>query len=107
MDEQRFDNLTRSLSRTVSRRGGMRLFAAAGASFLAIARGKRDAAAQGWFLGPGDPCFDSSQCRAADAPLVCADNGFTYDGPLNCCTYEGSRCGADEHCCGAAYCANG
>jgi hypothetical protein len=58
-------------------------------------------------LGPGDPCFDSSQCVAADAPLICADNGFTFDGPLNCCTYEGSRCGFDAACCGAAACVNG
>jgi hypothetical protein len=108
MDEHRFDNLTRGLARSISRRGGLRLLASAGASLLALARGKGEAAAQEWFLSAGEPCRDSSQCRGADAPLVCADNGFPYDGPLNCCTYEGSRCGADEHCCGTAYCdANG
>lgn len=104
MDDRRFDTLTRDLAITVSRRGGMRLLAAAAASFLALARGKRSAAAQGGFLTAGDACYDSSQCRAADTPLVCADNGFDYDGPLNCCTYEDGRCYADEHCCGAAYC---
>ena len=107
MDEHRFDSLTRDLATTFSRRGGMRLLAAAGASFLALARGKSDAAAQR-YLTAGDPCYDSSQCRAADTPLVCADNGFDYDGPLNCCTYEDGRCYADEHCCGTAFCnANG
>lgn len=111
MDEHRFDNLTRSLSRTVSRRGGMRLFAAAGASFLALARGKRDAAAQYGSLGPGEACYDDSQCSSSlmyGSPLVCADNGFDYDGPLNCCTGEGSLCFSDEGCCSWAYCdANG
>jgi hypothetical protein len=107
MDEHRFDNLTRGLASVVSRRGGIRLLAAAGASLLAFARGK-SGAAQGGYRTAGEPCWDSSQCLGADAPLVCADNGFPYDGPLNCCTYEGSRCGADEHCCGTAYCdANG
>jgi len=107
MDERRFDSITRDLSTTISRRGGLQLLAAAGASFLALARGKSDAAAQR-YLSAGDPCYDSSQCRAADTPLICADNGFDYDGPLNCCTYEDGRCYADEHCCGTAYCnANG
>ena len=30
-----------------------------------------------------------------------------YDGPLNCCTYAGSRCGVDEACCGTASCLGG
>ncbi len=108
MDERRFDTLTRSLASSISRRGGLRLLAAAGASLLALARGKGEAAAQAWFLTAGEPCRSDDQCRGADAPLVCDDNGFDYDGPLNCCTYEGSRCGADAHCCGTAYCdANG
>ena len=58
-------------------------------------------------LGPGEPCYDDAQCRGADAPLVCADNGFAYDGPLNCCTNAGSRCGVDEACCGTASCLGG
>jgi hypothetical protein len=104
MDEHRFDTLTRSLASSISRRGGLRLLAAAGASLIALARGKGTAAAQDWYRTAGEPCWDSDQCLAADAPLVCADNGFAYDGPLHCCTYEGSRCYADEHCCGAAFC---
>ena len=104
MDEQRFDTLTRSLASSISRRGGLRLLASAGATLLALARGKGEAAAQGWFLTAGEPCRTDDQCRAADAPLVCRDNGFPDDGPLNCCTFEGSRCGDDTHCCGTAYC---
>ncbi len=108
MDGHRFDSLTRFLAGSTSRRGGLRLLAAAGASLLALARGRGGAAAQGWYRAAGEPCWDGSQCLAADTPLVCADNRFPYDGPLNCCTFEGSRCGADEHCCGTAYCgANG
>jgi hypothetical protein len=103
MDEQRFDTLTRSLASSISRRGGLRLLASAGATLLALARGKDEAAAQG-FLTAGEPCWSDDQCRAADAPLVCGDNGFADDGPLNCCTYEGSRCGEDAHCCGTAFC---
>jgi hypothetical protein len=107
MDGQRFDTLTRNLTSRVSRRRGMRLLAACGTAFVALARGKSNAAAQR-YLSAGEPCYDSSQCRAADTSLVCADNGFDYDGPLNCCTYEDGRCYADEHCCGTALCnANG
>jgi hypothetical protein len=105
MDGPAFDRLTRSLAATVTRRHGLRLLAA-GASLLAGVRGSGTASAQ-VFLSAGDPCWDSSQCRAADTPLVCADNGFDYDGPLNCCTFEGSRCFADEGCCGSAVCVNG
>jgi hypothetical protein len=106
VDGHQFDTLTRNLASTVSRRGGLRLLAATAASLVALARGKSDAAAQR-FLSAGEACYDSSQCRAADTALVCADNGFDYDGPLNCCTYEDGRCYADEHCCGTAYCTNG
>ena len=106
MDEQRFDTLARSLAGVTSRRTGLRLLAAAGASLVGLVRGSSGASAQ-VYLTAGDPCYDSSQCRAADAPLVCADNGFAYDGPLNCCTFEGSRCFADEGCCGSSVCVNG
>jgi hypothetical protein len=57
--------------------------------------------------GPGDPCRSDSQCLGADAPLVCAWNGFGYDGELNCCTNEGNRCGFDAACCGLASCIGG
>lgn len=104
MDERRFDTLARSLARSTSRRGGLRLLAATGASLLALVRGNGEAAAQDRYRAAGESCWDDNQCLAADAPMICGDNGFDYDGPLNCCTFEGSRCGADEHCCGTAYC---
>ncbi|MDQ3695302.1 MAG: hypothetical protein M3464_16985, partial [Chloroflexota bacterium] len=73
----------------------------------AARRGSPAASAHHGSLGPGDACYDSRQCVAADAPLVCADNGYEWDGPLNCCTYVGSRCSSDEGCCGDASCLDG
>ena len=79
------------------------LLASAGAALLgAFRRGASDVAAHHGSSGPGDPCRNDNQCLGADAPLVCAWNGFDYDGDLNCCTYEGNRCGFDEACCGLA-----
>jgi hypothetical protein len=102
MDDRRFDNLTRALAGGISRRTGLRLLAGGGAALLTLTRGAgRRASAQGYYRGAGEPCWDSSQCVAADTALACDDNGFDYDGPLNCCAYEGSRCASDEGCCGA------
>ena len=109
MDDRRFDNWARTLAETGSRRrvlGG--LAGIGGAALLgAFRRGASDVAAHHGSSGPGDPCRDDRQCLGADAPLVCAWNGFDYDGDLNCCTYEGNRCGFDEACCGLAACVNG
>ena len=108
MDDARFDSLTRTVATGLSRRQGLRLLAAAGAALVALARpAGRGASAHHAGLGPGDPCRDSSQCVAADAPLICADNGFALDGPLNCCTFAGSRCAFDQGCCGDAACIDG
>ena len=107
MDEHRFDTLTRRLARTTSRRGSMRLIAAAGAMVLGLARGKNETAAQSYYRSAGEQCWDDDQCVAADTALVCADNGTFEDGTLNCCAFVGSRCGADSHCCGRDVCAGG
>ena len=104
MDQQQFDTLTRTLARGVSRRAGLRILAGAGAALAALAR--RPASARG-VAGPGDPCRQSSQCLGADAPLVCDWNGYGNDGGMNCCTYEGNRCGFDAACCGTALCLGG
>jgi hypothetical protein len=75
--------------------------------WLAV-RGRSGAAQQAaYYLGPGDPCYDDAQCRGADTELICFDNGFDYDGPLNCCAYDGGRCGFDEGCCGGLSCLSG
>ncbi len=106
MDEQRFDHFTRGMAGRDSRRKLLRGLAGA-LGLVAVRQHAGTTAARHGVAGPGDPCRSSAQCVAADAPLVCADNGFDYDGPLNCCTYAGSRCGSDEACCGSAVCAGG
>lgn len=106
MDEQRFDSLTRAMVESGSRRKLLRGFAGALGLFAAGHQAGTTAARHGT-AGPGDPCRTSAQCVAADAPMTCADNGFRHDGPLNCCTYVGSRCGSDAACCGSAVCAGG
>lgn len=109
MDDRRFDNWARTVAGIGSRRrvlGG--LAGVAGAALLgAFRRGAPDVSAHHGSSGPGDPCRHDNQCLGADAPLVCAWNGVDYDGDLNCCTYEGNRCGFDEACCGLATCFNG
>ena len=77
-------------------------------ALLAVARfGLPTARARRGMSGPGDPCRNSDQCVAADAPLVCAWNGFGHDGDYNCCTYDGSRCADDAGCCGYSVCIGG
>jgi hypothetical protein len=108
MDDRQFDTWTRALAAGTSRRTGIRLLAGAGAALVALARGGDSSVlARRGTAGPGDPCRSDSQCLGADAPLVCAWNGFGYDGELNCCTYEGNRCGFDAACCGTASCIGG
>ena len=108
MDDRWLDNLVRAMAGPAPRRGALRMLAGgAAAALLAVARGGRGASAHHGYAGPGDPCRDSSQCVGADAPLVCADNGFDYDGALNCCAYEGGNCGFDAACCGSAACVGG
>jgi hypothetical protein len=106
VDAHRFDSLARALAGSGSRRGILRGLAGAVASLAAAGR-LSPAEAHHSSLGPGDPCRSDSQCVAADAPLICADNGFVMDGPLNCCTYEGSRCGFDQGCCWDLACVDG
>jgi hypothetical protein len=107
MDDQQFDSWTRTLAAGTSRRTGIRLLAGAGTALLALARGRADISARRGTAGPGDPCHSDSQCLGADTPLVCVWNGYGYDGGLNCCTYEGNRCGSDAACCGTASCIGG
>ncbi len=108
MNDRGFDNWTRTLAGLGSRRrvlGG--LLGASGTAFLGmVRRGAPEAAAHHATVGPGEPCRDDSQCVAADAPMVCAWNGYGSAGQY-CCTYEGNRCGFDGACCGSALCIGG
>ena len=105
MDTQRFDDLARAVAGGRSRRGLMR--GLAGVAALWGGGRLSGASAHHGKAGPGDPCRTDSQCVAADAPMICANNGFGIDGSLNCCTYEGSRCGSDAWCCWDNVCING
>jgi hypothetical protein len=107
MDGQRFDALTRIVARNASRRDLLRGLAAAVGLLVLSGRAAR-VAAQSGYLGPGEACSDDSQCgNTRYSPMFCADNGFDYDGPLNCCAYEGGYCYSDEGCCGIASCITG
>jgi hypothetical protein len=55
----------------------------------------------------GQTCRHDDECYAADTALYCDWNGFGYDGQLNCCAYDGSRCGDDTECCGYSICSGG
>jgi hypothetical protein len=104
--EPRFDAWTRMFADLRSRRDVARVMIGAAALLLA-GRNVPGTSAHHGRSGPGEPCRTNGQCLGADAPLVCAWNGFDYDGELNCCTYEGNRCGFDEACCGLATCRAG
>jgi hypothetical protein len=77
------------------------------AGVIALVRGE-SAVAQAT-IPLGGACYDSSQCRSDGAgPVYCDDNGYDYDGPLNCCRDEGGFCGENhENCCGQLECWNG
>jgi hypothetical protein len=107
MDGQRFDTLARAVAGDRSRRGLLgRLVGAVG--LLALGRRTPDVAAQGGYLGPGEACYDDSQCgNTRYSQMFCDNNGYDYDGPLNCCAYEGGYCYSDEGCCGVASCITG
>ena len=107
MDEQRFDRLARTVGGQRTRREALRWFGGSMAALVALVRGER-AVAQGT-IQLGGACYDSGQCRSdGSGPVFCADNGYEYDGPLNCCRYEGGFCGENhENCCGQLECWNG
>ena len=107
MDGQRFDTLARAVAGNRSRRGLLGgLVGAVG--LLALGRRAPDVAAHGGYLGPGEACYDDSQCgNTRYSQMFCDNNGYDYDGPLNCCAYEGGYCYSDEGCCGVASCITG
>lgn len=61
-------------------------------------------------LAPGAACSSTSQCSQSTGTAVCADNGISTNGALNCCKNEGGTCtdaiySAD--CCGGLHCRDG
>jgi hypothetical protein len=119
MDAERFDQLTRGLSRGPSRRVLLRRLAGVVGGLVATTQANRAAEAAPHSVPLGGPCYRDRQCyNDYEAPRgaglnpdlqipYCADNGFFYDGEFNCCRYEGGACYADEHCCGYRSCVNG
>lgn len=55
----------------------------------------------------GSYCTASSQCSQTSGAAVCADNGVSTDGSLNCCRNAGGACSGTSSCCGGLVCANG
>src|SRR3954469_14997480 len=107
MDDQRFDRLARAIGAQRSRREATRWLGGAVAALITLGRVERAQAQASIPLGGA--CYDDGQCRTdGKGPVSCAENGYDYDGPLNCCRYEGGWCGENhENCCGHLECWNG
>ena len=106
MDAQRFDAFARLLAGRGSRRRLLRALVGGTALLTAVRRWPSIAVAHHGSAGPGDACRTDSQCVAADAPMVCAWNGYGSAGAA-CCTYEGSNCADDSWCCNTNLCIGG
>jgi hypothetical protein len=114
MDDRRFDGLTRVLAAADSRRQLLRAAVVAIPTMLEFLRGT-ESAAHHTKTPLGGACRSTSQClhhavltrrrgtRQSRQGVYCDDNGFRYDGTLNCCRYAGGSCQRDEHCCGSRY----
>ena len=114
MHDHRFDVVVRALAARVSRRTAPRGLIAAFATALAVMR-EAETAAHHAMTPLGGPCYHTNQClhhavvmrrvrtRSSRQAVYCADNGFRYDGALNCCRYRGGSCQRNEHCCGSRH----
>ena len=58
-------------------------------------------------LPPGSYCTSTAQCSQTGGAVVCAANGLSSDGALNCCRTEGGACSIDAGCCGGLSCVDG
>jgi hypothetical protein len=111
----RFDRLTIAVSRHVSRRSALHGLGATLAGLAAVTFGREAVEAAPYAVSLGGACYRDLQCRndfiptrRRQQPLLqvvhCADNGFAYDGPYNCCRDTGGTCYVDEDCCGTRGC---
>jgi len=109
VDNQRFDDIARSLAGVGDRRRLLRGLAGGALAALAAATRGGRASAQTAGVGLGGTCTTASQCAqdANDLAVICADNGITTDGALNCCRNAGGGCFGGSGCCGALLCLNG
>jgi hypothetical protein len=114
MHDHRFDLVVRTLTQRASRRGALRGLTVTVATLLAVMRDSGSSAHHAK-TPLGGACRHTSQClhhavltsrvraRSSRQAVHCADNGFRYDGALNCCRYGGGSCQRDEHCCGSRH----
>ncbi len=56
---------------------------------------------------PGQECTSTSQCSQTGGVTICASNGISSDGALNCCRNAGGACANGYGCCGALTCTGG
>lgn len=103
MNGQRFDRWTRSLVRATTRRRA--IGGAAGAAALLLSGFHRTRAQE--VVAAGEACSSTEDCSQLGGPTVCADNGLTEDGALNCCRIEAGACARPADCCGALDCVDG
>ncbi len=113
MDDRRFDGLTRVLAAADSRRL-LRAAVVAVPAMLALPGGAETAAHHAK-TPLGGAFRHTSRClhhavvtrrvsgRSSRQAVYCAENGFRYDGALNCCRYAGGSCQRDEQCCGSRH----
>jgi hypothetical protein len=106
MDDQRFDDLARSLAGGVSRRRVLGGLLGGGAAAFGVVR-LRGAGAQEGGLPPGSVCTTVADCSQDGGEVLCADNGIAAEPGLNCCRNEGGFCGSGAGCCGALACVEG
>lgn len=112
MDPVRFDRLARRFAAGMGI--GLTRRQAAGAALAGVAAlaARKPAAAQESPYGGvalGGQCGSHVECVQTSydgqvASVTCASNGFDWDGPLNCCLYDGGGCGDDSHCCAGLTC---
>lgn len=55
-------------------------------------------------LAMASPCTNDLECCD---DLVCAENGVSGDGGLNCCGYANAPCTSDQSCCSDLFCFDG
>ena len=114
MEDRRFDALARALAAGDSRRRLVSRVVVAIPTLFSLLRGVETAAHHA-LIPLGGACYHTNQClhhaaatrrargRGSRQAVYCADNGFRYDGSLNCCRNVGGGCQRDEHCCGSRY----
>ena len=106
VDHRTFDNIARLLASNVARRRVLKGGGAGAIVTLLSLVPHRKSRAQEGATPLGGVCTFASQCMFLPYGnrAICGDNGYTSDGPLNCCLLDGGCCNVDGDCCGALRC---